>query len=279
MDKLFISFSGGRTSGYMTKRLVDEYSSKYEPVILFANTGQEKEETLEFVNQCANEFNWNVIWIEPIVYHGVTKGCGHRVVTFETACRDGAVFEDVIRKYGIPNTTWPHCTRELKLNPMLSYIKSIGWKKGEYLTAVGIREDESRRCAKDAKHRGIIYPLVDWFPTDKQDVSEWWEGQSFNLDLEEHQGNCSWCWKKSLRKHMRLIDESPEIFDFPRLMEEKHGMAGYNKDDKKRVFFRQHMSTDKLFELAIELKREESKQGSFDLDITSGCSESCEVYS
>ena len=48
--KLSISFSGGKTSAYMTKWLMDNKKQDYDEIVVtFANTGQENEETLEFV--------------------------------------------------------------------------------------------------------------------------------------------------------------------------------------------------------------------------------------
>ena len=34
-EKLFVSFSGGKTSGYMTKHIIDNYSDEYELVVMF----------------------------------------------------------------------------------------------------------------------------------------------------------------------------------------------------------------------------------------------------
>ena len=39
--KLLVSFSGGRTSGYMTKTVIDKYSNEYDIKVVFANTGFE----------------------------------------------------------------------------------------------------------------------------------------------------------------------------------------------------------------------------------------------
>lgn len=87
---MHISFSGGRTSGYMTKRLIDEFSHKYDFVVTFANTGMEHEKTLEFVNNCDKFFGFNTVWLEADVCHGERKGSQFKVVTFETAARGGA---------------------------------------------------------------------------------------------------------------------------------------------------------------------------------------------
>ena len=47
-ENLLLSFSGGRTSGYMTKQVLDNYSDKYNISVVFANTGLEQKKTLEY---------------------------------------------------------------------------------------------------------------------------------------------------------------------------------------------------------------------------------------
>jgi len=55
-----ISFSGGRTSGMMLWSILDAHDGTLptDVRVLFANTGKECDETLDFVNDCAA--NWNV---------------------------------------------------------------------------------------------------------------------------------------------------------------------------------------------------------------------------
>lgn len=287
------SFSGGESSAYMARRMQLECSDEYEIKFVFANTGQENEQTLEFVRRCDEAWGLNITWVEAVVHPDEDKGSTHRVVTFETASRNGEPFEEVIKKYGIPNPDFQPCNRELKLNAMNSYMRSIGWESGSYYTAIGIRADEQRRVNDKAAQSKILYPLIDFWPTDKQDVNDFWEEQPFRLRLQEHEGNCKTCWKKSDSKLFRLIAERPWIFDFNRRMEEKYGWHGAphygvpQEDGKPRVFFRNYRSTDDLFAQAKavgvtpyipikELRSNAARQ--FNLDMDAGCSESCEAY-
>ncbi|MBZ5795942.1 phosphoadenosine phosphosulfate reductase family protein [Burkholderia contaminans] len=275
--KLLVSFSGGRTSAYMSRLLKQAYVDQYEMLFIFANTGEEHENTLKFVDQCDKAFGLNVVWVEAVVSHERRKATAFRVVTFETAARSGigGPFEDVIRKYGIPNRNFPHCTRELKLRPIYAYAESVGWKRGEFQVAVGIRADEARRISARAQKDCIVYPLAHWHPVDKQDINDSWEGQPFNLELEERQGNCKTCWKKSDRKLFANIDEDPGSFNFNRTMERRYPTAGAG--DGIRVFFRLGRSTDQLF--AARMAAEGFRVLPEDADADGGCSESCEAFS
>jgi len=257
-------------------------------VTVFANTAEENEETLEFVHHFEVYFGIKVIWVEAVVHPG-RKGSTHRLVDISTASRHGEPYEAVIKKYGIPNRDWPHCTRELKLRPMLSYIDSLGWERGTYETAVGIRADEAHRRSKTAKRNRIIYPLLDMQPTTKKDVNKFWLEQPFRLNLTGYQGNCKWCWKKSEAKLLTIMDENPEKFDFPERMESLYGTVGaeYQKDEEaknsRRVFFRGHKSTVDL----RQLYRQKKEDGALDFveddalltedDLFESCTESCEV--
>lgn len=274
--RLQISFSGGATSGFMTKWVRDNLADDYEIVVTFANTGQEHPKTLDFVNQCDEVFGFNTVWLEAVVdpRHGV--GTSHRIVTYETATRGGDLFEAAIKKYGIPNKNFPHCTRTMKLNPMVSYMRAIGWEAGSYTTAIGIRADERRRVSKSADAARIMYPLVDVVPVDKQDVREWWETQPFQLGIPEHHGNCTWCWKKSLRKHLLLLQEDPNALAFPDRMEQLYPAAGAGYRGVGRVFFRMRQSARDIIKLSAVLDPADARAPG--LNENGGCSESCEVY-
>lgn len=278
MQNFLVSFSGGRTSAYMTHRFLIENPNSNIKVV-FANTGQEDERTLEFVKNCDEKLGFNSIWVEAEVQHEMGLGTKHKVVEFESASRGGEPYKEVIKKFGIPNKITPHCTRELKQRPITSYARSLGWGPKDYYTVIGIRSDEIDRVNARYKELNIIYPLISW-GIYKADVLNFWSEQEFDLILPEHRGNCTWCWKKSYRKLFTLIEESPEIFDFPMEMEEEFSLTGSvaKRNGRPMKFFRGDLSTKDLFEL-----KEKSKYSTFIdqrfLDITNGCSDSCEVFS
>lgn len=292
-DKLLISFSGGRTSAYMSKWLLDNMQDKYEMIVVFANTGKERLETLDFVDKCDKYFNLNVVWIEANVNFENGKGTTAKVVNYKTASRNGEPFEQVIKKYGMPNQAQAICTRELKIVPLKSYAKSIGWKK--YYTAIGIRSDEPKRLDwEKAKKERYIYPLASHIRITKSDINLFWSKQSFDLELKSYEGNCDLCYKKGLRKLMTLVKDKPELADWWREMEQKYGeytpeTRMHNAAPPYR-FFRDYMTIDDIIEeseLPFEPSRDESKDidrykqmAMWDeyLDTNGGCTESCEVF-
>ena len=271
-----ISFSGGRTSAYMTHRMLTE-RPEYHYIVTFANTGREHPATLEFVHQCDVQLGFNTVWLEAVTWPQRGKACTHNVVAYETACRDGAVFEGVIAKYGVPSATWALCTERLKLWPMRSYLKSLGYKERKIRTAIGIRADETRRVnLKTAATRKLLYPLVDWWPVDKGDVLDWWRRQAFDLQIPEHLGNCVGCVKKSVSKHALEYRDMPDAFPWMIEMERKYGMVGLQDGSRPRVFHREHRSTEQLVALIKTLDVTHLPPPRPEED--GGCSESCEVY-
>lgn len=288
---LFISFSGGETSAYMTRLILTQFRDSYEKVVIgFANTGQENEETLDFVDQCDRAFGFGVVWIEADPKRGRPKQ-SHKIVSYETASRSGEPFEKMIQLYGIPNVDFPMCTRELKTRPMHSFIKSLGWKVGSYDTAIGIRADESRRRGKNAKKNNLVYPVMDWVPTTKIDINTFWRDQPFRLNLAGYQGNCKTCWKKSTRKLLTIMDESPDSFDFFERMEAMYSKVGPEfsalekyKENYVRTFLRKYVTIKDLREMHKAGGWERAENDAIvyggkqlKLDVDDGCVESCEV--
>lgn len=286
--RLIISFSGGETSARMTKLIHERWGNQYDAILtIFANTSQENEQTLEFIKRCDDAWGWNVIWIEAVTDPQHGKGVTARVVNFDTACRDGSVFEAMIAKLGIPGPGFIHCTRELKERAITAYARSIGWEAGSYDTAIGIRSDEGDRMNPKAREKRLIYPMIAPWPHRKADVNAFWDRQLFRLELKGYQGNCKWCWKKSLRKHLTIMAETPEAFDFPERMEALYPMTGANPRNEVKRFFRQRLTVADIRRLAAEGNFEPAEDDArvyqidlfhgLELDVGGGCEESCEV--
>jgi len=203
-----INFSGGRTSAYMAKRLIDEGLNDY--IVVFTNTGKEMPQTLDFINECDKRWNLNLIWIE------YRYGNNFEVVNYESASRDGRPYSELIefRKGVLPTSMRRFCTHELKIDTSRRYLKSIGLSDWIYYN--GIRYDEPRRWGKMKNlpsYIDIEMPLVKWKIT-KKDVLNFWSKQDFNLMLNEPYGNCDCCFLKGKGKLAIIAKEKPELFDW-----------------------------------------------------------------
>lgn len=279
MKNLLVSFSGGETSAFMAQWLRNHYEEiGYENIVyVFANTGLEREETLDFIQECDDHWRLNVQWVEASVFLGQRKGTGYWLTDFDNAKRKGEPFEYVIEKYGIPNQAFPHCTRELKERPIAAFGKD--WFDGEkFDIAIGIRKDEADRINPKAREKGYIYPLINhkMIPATKPMINFYWKTMPFRLKLKSYEGNCSTCWKKSDKKLFRLAKERPNDFHFMMEMEEKYSQNG------KYVFFRGNRSTWDILDqskLSLAKLRNDSENYAiqYELDLVGG--DSCEVFS
>ena len=203
-----ISFSGGRTSAYMLKRILDANGGiPIDSVVCFANTGKEEEATLEFVRDCSEKWSVPIHWVEYI-----PDKPGFRVVDFASASRKGEPFEALIlKKKYLPNPVTRFCTIEMKIRTISKFCKSIGLKLGERDAWVGIRADEQRRLAKIGRDRCPL--AVDGITA--KDVGEFWSNNDFDLGLPNRDGktmhgNCDLCFLKGGAQVVSLINEKPE---------------------------------------------------------------------
>lgn len=280
MNNLLVSFSGGETSAFMAQWIKKHLEDKYDKVVyVFANTGLENEQTLEFVQQCDNYWKLNVKWVECKINSEMGKGTRYWLTDFNNAKRNGEPFESMISKYGIPNQSAPICTRELKQNPIKSFAKD--WFQGEkYHTAIGIRIDEIDRMNENAKNLRLIYPLINrnMIPATKPMINFFWKNTHFRLNLKSYQGNCVTCWKKSDKKLFQIYKENPKAFEFMDRMERKYPM-NFNSG-KKEVFFRNNRSATDIMCAAENWNgkiKNDADYYTFQIDLLGA--DNCEVFS
>jgi 3'-phosphoadenosine 5'-phosphosulfate sulfotransferase (PAPS reductase)/FAD synthetase len=208
-----ISFSGGRTSAFMTIELLKDERYR-DAVVIFANTGKENEATLNFVKRVNEYIGGRIIWLE----YNPDPEIWFNIVTHDTASRKGEPFEALIgkRKY-LPNRVARFCTQDLKIMVMKKYCQRVlGWKN--WTNMVGIRYDEPNRWAKSKSVErnevfDVEHPLVRWKVT-KPQVLEIWRRMPFNLEIEDYEGNCDLCFLKGKKKKQMIARKTPERFDW-----------------------------------------------------------------
>lgn len=255
-QRLLLTFSGGRSSATMVDLIIDKIGDLADILICFANTGWEHEDTLRFVKACAERWRpkgHEVVWLECVI-NDTGLGTGHRVVNYFSASRNQEPFLDMVDKYGLPNKGYPHCTRELKEYPIRSYAREFGWLDASYWTCIGIRGDEPNRlnwgyCA--GNHQIKIYPLANWFPMTKADVLNYWKDWEHDLRIEEAEGNCLGCFRKSDNKLARVNELHPQALEFAVRIEAEFGHVGKNKQggvyvDEPRQLYRGNRSAGEI---------------------------------
>jgi len=227
-----ISFSGGRTSGFMLHEIIDAFYGELpsDVIPVFANTGMEHEKTYRFVEEVSR------CWT-PITVVERTKGGGFHVVDIKDANHAGKPFEDLIEdKQYLPNPVARICTLDLKVKPMQKFARErMGWK--EYTSAIGIRADEERRVAKmrysEQGGRGDsfefrVLPLAEAGDC-LEDVTNFWAKQrsrddGFDLGFEPGSnllGNCVGCFLKSKRRLDEIARMEPTALDWWARQEER----------------------------------------------------------
>ena len=213
-----ISFSGGRTSSYMLKKIVDAYGGRLPDSVsvIFANTGLERPETLEFVDTCSTAWSITVRWVE----YDWDAPHRTRVVDFATASRNGEPYAALIDRKGfVPNPTMRACTHFLKRDRIESFARHrLGLKR--WHAVIGLRADEQRRVLRmRARNCGsrtgahAVLPLAD-AGVREADVLDWWKRQPFDLGIPSYAGNCDLCFLKGRAKLIRLIREDPTLADW-----------------------------------------------------------------
>lgn len=296
---LLISFSGGRTSAYMTWWIMNEWEDrdKYDIKIVFANTGLEEPGTLLFVHRCALKWGLDIVWVEA--RHKDENGntfsdkgwkVQHQVVNYFTAARCQKLisgewawtpFEEMISVLGIPSTNSPFCSPQLKREAIESYAESIGWT--DYYKAIGIRIDESSRLNKNWREEKIKYFFVDPHPTMKRDVVLWWAKQDFDLEIDPDLGNCNGCWKKDMYRLTRIAKKRPDVFEWWQYITDKYGYFMPREMIKLAPpfnFYRGNLSPKDILKMAGSGNAITLEQAVMfaDVDKQTGCGESCEAF-
>lgn len=209
-----ISFSGGRTSGYMLHEIVRAHGGRLpdDVKVAFANTGKEREETLRFVHECGSRWGVHVHWLE----WRNAKPCFEEI-GYNSAARAGEPFGALIaKKKFLPNWQARFCTQFLKVEALHAFMASLGHER--YAEIIGLRRDEPWRLAKmmgrnEDEARKCVAPLAKANVT-RRDVMTFWAQQPFDLGLSSGEGNCDLCFMKGRALRLALIRRRPSLADW-----------------------------------------------------------------
>jgi 3'-phosphoadenosine 5'-phosphosulfate sulfotransferase (PAPS reductase)/FAD synthetase len=237
-----ISFSGGRSSGYMLWRILEAHGGTLpEDVrVVFANTGKEMPQTLDFVQECSDRWNVAITWLEYA--EADVPAERWKIVDHATAARNGEPFSAVIRcKKYLPNPTTRFCTSELKVKAMHRYlVANYGWDA--WTSVLGIRADEPLRVARISapnRDRDERFAPLAVAGISARDVGVFWLAQPFDLRLpnmngKTMHGNCDLCFLKGSQQTMSLIREKPELATWWALQESSVASTGKWSGDGAR---------------------------------------------
>ena len=213
-----VNVSGGRSSAYMLRCVLDAHGGELPPrcEAVFANTGRERPETLDFVQALSDRWHVPITWLEFDYRPDRQPGAGAtkyraRVVSRETASLAGEPFTALLDSGSwLPSMTARICTAELKVGTIDRHLwQSRGLTKRQTRKLIGFRHDEPRRW-KPALYQQceVAYPMVE-AGVSAGDVAEFWRCQPFDLGIDSTRGNCDLCYLKPRANLLATIREEP----------------------------------------------------------------------
>lgn len=280
---IFCTVSAGYSSVLMATKIKEWYPD-HKIIFAMANTSKEHPASLDFMKKADAYFGLNLNWIEAKINQERGKGTDFEIVDFHNLKVNGEIFEQGIKKYGIPCKINKWCNRELKLNPLRKFANSI-FGLNNYSIAIGIRADEIDRIGKDYKINNTFYPLIEnKINTNSRNL--FWHKQPFSITIPAFKGNCDLCFEKSFRKLMTILVDDCKTGDWWAKMCEKYGkmpIAGkpsYNvyAENQGMSFFRENKTvfdiiqmSERKFSKATDEYIYESNLFDFENDCGSGC--------
>ena len=272
--KKVVSFSGGRTSAYLCKLMIDEFGRENVDFV-YMDTGAEHPKTYEFIRMVDAELKLNLVCLR--IEFSDTLGVGniYNEVSIDSLKYDLKPFSEMMTKYGTPYIGGMFCTDRMKLTSFKKYCDET-YGKNNYETWLGIRVDEPKRLAPK---KGIRY-MAEISDAEKEDVLEFWSEMPFDLKIPEWLGNCVFCPKKSNLKLAAAQRDEPELYLQWIDMLYSDTVRFDDKTGHWSKMYRGNQSLEQLIATFDGSTGEEIKgrlRGSKSTE-TGSCSESCEVF-
>lgn len=273
--KKVVSFSGERTSAYLCYLMKERYGDDVD--FVFMDTGAEHPKTYDFIRNVNREFDLNLTCLRTRFNPELGKGNSYEVISIDDIKHDLKPWREMLKKYGTPyNPGGAFCTDRMKLVPWTKYLNDK-YGKGNYETYLGIRIDEPKRLKP---RDGVVY-LGDISDFDKQDILNWWKEQPFNLEIEEHLGNCVFCIKKGVNKVALAARDEPELAgEFLSELTASWVRTVEKRKSPSLEMYRGRQSFGQIIKVFSDHSRDDiaaTIRGMKGFD-SGSCSESCEVF-
>lgn len=235
-----VTISGGRSSAMMARHIqTSEKYKDFEKIYIFANTGQERKETIDFLKNIVKFWGIDLNIVEAVGSNIMGVGINYKLVDFNTLSMNSEPFESVIRHKnkgifdGLPNQESPYCSESLKTIPCKKFCDQI-FGVNNYVKAIGFRkEDMPKRItlAEAVADKTRIFPLLTDFktPIGNLDLNHWWGMQSFKLGIHGKFGNCELCWKKSTNTLIENLRFGSRSVEWWQSMEMKYGNTAFRE--------------------------------------------------
>lgn len=273
-----VSFSGGRTSAYLCKIMIDKYG-KDNVDFIFMDTGAEHPKTYEFIKNVNEFLGLNLVCLRGNFDSELGVGATYSIIDVGDLSCDLKPFRSYANKYGTPTVAGASCTSRMKEETHDKYCNEF-YGKGEYETWIGIRADEPKRL-KGVGRRADLRYMAEITDAEKQDVLDYWSEQDFDLEIDEHLGNCVFCVKKGANKIALAAREEPVLYaEFLDLISNANDRKDLVKKPPKEVMYRNLQTITGIVDAYKDLSVNEIRQtirGMKSMD-SGSCSESCEVF-
>lgn len=285
-NNIFCTVSAGYSSVLMAIK-IKEWFPNHNVLYAMANTSKEREESLDFMNEVDKYYNLNVNYIEAKFNKKRGKGVDFKIVDFKDLKRNGEIFEEGIKKFGIPCKINKWCNRDMKIVPLKKFADSI-FGLDNYSIAVGMRVDEIDRIGENYKINNTFYPLFD-NNIDTKYRNKFWKEQPIQITIPAFKGNCDMCFEKSNRKLMTILKEEQNIVNWWDEMIKKYSQIPIEEKPAYNIyaenggmnFFRSNNSVEDLVKLAEQPFSRATDEYIYEsdlFDLEGDCGSGCQVF-
>lgn len=163
--------------------------------------------------------------------------------------------------------------REMEAPEMITLLES------RYLLDTATASRIAHRVVKVKKSRQrFMAEITDY---EKQDVLTFWKNQPFDLNLEEHLGNCVFCIKKGVNKVALALRDEPEMAEkFKKVILSEDVRVVGRRQQENKIMYRDSLSLEAIEQMYANYSRDEiaaTIKGNKAYEAGS-CSESCEAF-